>query len=652
VAVMLKFIPTDATKLGQKRKQCSRACEACRRKKKRCSHLGIQGTSSASFVSQQASPDEDYDSRIDSTVCSTAEGVAAQNRISQDDVPHLGGALSHSSSADGRAIQLTEDVESHRPELNCRERTPEVPSQDLEPVLGSRFIGDLNPEGIFLAATSPSVTTGADQAERIGVWLTERLSKSQGDARPLPNQAETSLFYGFDPLVQKVMIPLLVEECLSLLPPQPELEKLCSIYFEKHHPIFPIIDEHAFRTMDPTDPASVLLKQGMCLVASLNLSAKGYLRVPKTSSLSSPREFGRRLSAAMKTSIELGLVTKKVVIIQALALLSLFIDGPNGGDLSSQFCARAVHYVHSVGLHIQPQRQGQDDQYAETLLCCIWALDRLNAALHGRPVLMHERDMGKDLDACFQTQNACFRLFLRIVVLLDKVIGLYRPSNDRNFGLQAEFPLFEELLEDVGGSQIPTPLLSKRGSPQLSFIYDMFSSLTHNPPATIETLYHAIAILSCRAKFPSEPHFSSTSYLRQNHSATQITSIVGDSSRKHLSWFPFVPYAVSLSLSVAYREMRHSRIPMYRARARSAMIRNCDILQDIEDVSWSASMMAEMGKATLKEMDRVYNEVATGRQRKNGQERDTSGIDTQDQLRAGTRTATLAPVPDHGKSIL
>jgi len=459
---MLKFIPTDATKLGQKRKQCSRACEACRRKKKRCSHLGIQGTSSASFRSQQASPDEDYDSRIDLAVYSATEGLVAQNRISQDDVPHLGGALSHSSAAEGGAIQLNEDVESHRPELNCRERASGVPSQDLEPILGSRFIGDLNPEGIFLAATSPSVTTGADQAERIGVWLTERLSKGQGDTRP---QAETSLFYGFDSLVQKVMIPLLAEECLSLLPPQPELEKLCSIYFEKHHPIFPVIDENTFRTMDPTDPASVLLKQGICLVASLNPSAKRYLRVPKTSSLSVPREFGRRLSAAMRMSIELGLVTKKVVIIQALALLSFFIDGPNGGDLSSQFCARAVHYVHSVGLHIQSQHQGQDDQYAETLLCCIWALDRLNAALHGRPVLMHERDMGRDLDACFQTQNACFRLFLRIIVLLDKVIGLYRPSNDRNCGLQAEFQLFEEFLEDAGGSQIPTPLLSKRGSP-------------------------------------------------------------------------------------------------------------------------------------------------------------------------------------------
>lgn len=458
---MLKFIPTDASKLGQKRKQCSRACEACRRKKKRCSHPDVQRTSTASFASQQDSPKEDYEARTDTAVYSPAAGLNIHSRTHEDDVPHIGGRLSHSSTVEGNASRLNGDVESHQPERNDEERTQDGPPQDLEPVLGSRFIGDLNPEGIFLAATSPTVTTGADQAERIGVWLTERLSKGQGDAGSLPNQTESSMFYGLDPLIQKVMIPVLVEECLSLLPPQPELEKLCSIYFDKHHPIFPIIDKHAFWRMDPAEPASVLLKQGMCLVASLNLTAKGYLRLPKTLTLSSPREFGRRLSAAMRTSIELGLVAKKIVIIQALALLSFFIDGPNGGDISSQLCGRAVHYVHSVGLHIQSQQQGQDDQYAKTLLCCIWALDRLNAALHGRPVLMHERDMGRDLDACFHTQDVCFRLFLRVVILLDKVISLYRPSNDRNVGLSAEFPLFEELLEDVGGSQIPTPLLGK-----------------------------------------------------------------------------------------------------------------------------------------------------------------------------------------------
>jgi hypothetical protein len=75
------------------------------------------------------------------------------------------------------------------------------------------------------------------------------------------------------------------------------------------------------------------------------------------------------------------------------------------------------------------------------------------------------------------------------------------------------------------------------------------------------------------------------------------------------------------------------------------MIRTCDILRDIEEVSWSASTMAEMGKATLKEMDRVYNEVASERRR---QGNFSSAADAEDQLGA----ETVAPRVEHGKSRL
>jgi hypothetical protein len=462
-AAMLKFIPTDASKLGQKRKQCQKACEACRRKKKRCGHADIQTT--ASRGSQEDSLEHLGDARIESIFHSPTTELTRHSHSHEIDQSNLYEAPCNSSITECAADHLNGTAETRRPENNDQERTQGDSSKDAEPVLGSRFIGDLNPEGMFLAATSPTATTGADKADRIGIWLTERLSKNHGSPEPLPHQVESSAFYGFDPLIQKVMIPLLAEECLALLPTQPELEKLCSIYFEKCHPIFPIIDEHSFQTMDHTEPTKILLQQGMCLVASLNLSAQGHLRLSKASTHFSPREFGRRISAAMRTSIELGLVTKKVVIIQALALLSLFIDGPNGGDVSSQLCGRAIHYVHSVGLHIQSQRQGQNDQYAERLLCCVWALDRLNAALHGRPVFMHERDMGRDWTACFQTQSVCFRLFLQVVMLLDEVICLYRPSNDKNAESSAEFPLFEGLLEDAGASQIPTPLLGNSNPP-------------------------------------------------------------------------------------------------------------------------------------------------------------------------------------------
>ena len=70
-----------------------------------------------------------------------------------------------------------------------------------------------------------------------------------------------------------------------------------------------------------------------------------------------------------------------------------------------------------------------------------------------------------------------------------------------------------------------------------------------------------------------------------------------------------MPYAVSLSLSVAYREMRHNRVPMYRTRAQVDLKTNCRVLEKLGKIFWAASVTAEMGKSTLKEIDKVYSSV-------------------------------------------
>ena len=127
--------------------------------------------------------------------------------------------------------------------------------------------------------------------------------------------------------------------------------------------------------------------------------------------------------------------------------------------------------------------------------------------------------------------------------------------------------------------------------------------------ATIETLYHAVAILSYRSKSSERTSHSSASYVRPSFSASRVTSIVGDEFYGQLVLFPFVPYAVSLSLSVAYREMRHNKVPMYRARAQVDHRTNCHVLENLGKIFWSASVMAEMGKSTLRELDKVYSSV-------------------------------------------
>jgi hypothetical protein len=143
--------------------------------------------------------------------------------------------------------------------------------------------------------------------------------------------------------------------------------------------------------------------------------------------------------------------------------------------------------------------------------------------------------------------------------------------------------------------------------------------LTDNFAATIETLYQAIAILSCRSKSYSDLQRSSVPYLRQSLAALHVTTHVSHyldlPLQDQLVLFRFIPYAVSLSLSIAYREMRHSKIPLYRARARDQVQANCTVLQRLGEVWYEAEKMAEMAMKTIREVERVITFISGVEQR-------------------------------------
>ena len=119
-----------------------------------------------------------------------------------------------------------------------------------------------------------------------------------------------------------------------MVPPPDETQALAQIYFDKVYPIFPVVDESTFHSDHLLKPERTILQQGICLAASKNHVAEQYLVLGDAKF--SCREFGEKLSGAMRMMFEMGLLTNKVVLIQALALLSQFTDDPPGEDLSSQ----------------------------------------------------------------------------------------------------------------------------------------------------------------------------------------------------------------------------------------------------------------------------------------------------------------------------
>lgn len=141
--------------------------------------------------------------------------------------------------------------------------------------------------------------------------------------------------------------------------------------------------------------------------------------------------------------------------------------------------------------------------------------------------------------------------------------------------------------------------------------------------ATLEIFYHAISVLSCRQpssafapSAPAQAHLPHPSLnARRSLSADRIVDLVSSSlsspsSPDSISNLPFVPYAVSLSLSVFYRKMRYSKIPMYRMRGKARFKEVVALLKALGEVYTCARVNAGMGEAILREMDKTARELA------------------------------------------
>lgn len=292
---------------------------------------------------------------------------------------------------------------------------------------------------------------------------------------------------------------------------------------------------------------------------------------------------------------------------QALAILSLYTQPTcaEEDDLPAQLGGRAIHHIQTLGLH-QLKYDAPNSDDLNTMFCAVWALDRINAAVYGRPCLIHERDIGANLNACIQKQQPCFRLMLSVVQWLDQVIELYRPGPSAQVsGLQKvayiDLPVLEAMIVEADALKVPSSLIGK------SFVFQFNGCIADEGLATIESFYHAVIILSCRLPRPGTAPAASTlpppsANARRSLAAERIAYAV---PRDHLSPIPLVPYAVSLALSVEYRKMRHSRLPMFRARAMNAFRRNGELLRKFGDYFWSAKVVAALGERVLKEMERA-----------------------------------------------
>ncbi|ROV88861.1 hypothetical protein VMCG_10194 [Cytospora schulzeri] len=593
----VKFVASDQDGMPVKRRQVQQACEPCRKKKKRCSH----GSDAAGLPFL-----------VDNDPGSTrkrrpAEGDGREQRFSREPPPR-------------RIPPSPESLEQNGHDESSS--TDQVASQFVQ-LSTSRFVGDLSPESIFIEATSKSARAPYlyRAPSDIGTWLPRSARQSDNDQSKVPGSRRTiehgtpraddggpgsmGTLSGHLSSPNGALTSTGTRESM-VFPPEHEYQQLYSIYLEHIHPMLPVFNQADINEcLKPKTLRHTIFAQAIALAAAVEPSASRYLRLDSDGPLLSFQHFHQVLSKAIFSSLGSNVLIDRVDHIRVLLIIFFFYQPVRASerDLPSLIFSQAVHYSHSLGIHLvgysDPEKDARGKD-AESLFCALWALDRINAAFNGRPCLLHERDTDRDLDKCIAAQEQpAFRLFMRVAVMLDRVIWIYCPCSKGDETV--EMPVFESMIMDSGAEKLPLRL-----------------------HATLEIFYHAVSVLSCRQRSsafapsaPAQAHLPHPNLnARRSLSADRIVDLVSSSlstpsSPDSVGILPFVPYAVSLSLSVAYRKMRYSKVPMYRMRGKARFKEVVALLKTLGEVYTCARVNAGLGEAILREMEKTAKELAS-----------------------------------------
>lgn len=400
---------------------------------------------------------------------------------------------------------------------------------------------------------------------------------------PAPSEDEASR-------IDKAMQAYLDAIGANIVPPQRNVDILIGIYFEYVHPLLPLIDQRHFWDLRATGEQSIMQLQAICLVSSRHEGARNHLYLSNDPNLLlEPRVYARKLYAALVAGVNANLEKDRITLIQTLALMSLYSEGIDGADRSSMHLVQAIHHAHTIGLQFGRQRNIPKGESTEKIFWCLWSLDKLNASVNGRPQYMHERDNQLEIwTARPEQRRTPFGIWLQLAGVLDRVIELYRPGCDpRVTGLENDFPGFEDIIGD-GGDKMRGPIV-----------------------AALELFYHAVAMCSHKSRSITDPVRSTPSFVRQSLSAVRVISILSHEFPDDLPPLPIVPYALSLAMSVAYRQYRRSKLQGHKNRAKEDLKTCCNLLNRLRATWWCAGCMADLGAAALSKAERTKQRPPT-----------------------------------------
>ena len=358
------------------------------------------------------------------------------------------------------------------------------PTSKLTVQTPPNFAGVLNPQAVLREPVKSPTKKPRKSQWKVKAQPPRELTHPtpQDDSR-IYRIVETCLHPRLQPQVSAALQTYLDAVGVDLLPPRMHQPALLEIYFSYVHPLLPIVDKELFFEQYNYGREPRILMQVICIVASKHATAANHLYLGMDRTLLGPRDFSQRLYDAAITAIDMKIEENRVVLIQALGLISLHCEGPDGAEQASMHLAQAIHHAHTFGSQFEHRWKGRSSQShgsLEDMYWCLWSLDKVNACMNGihhpirtefetftdiivgRPLLMHDRDNSMGLPSDPTKRSSPFGIWLQIAQMLHTITDYYRPGGGVNVtGWEGDgFLGFEEMVGD-GGDQLDGPITSK-----------------------------------------------------------------------------------------------------------------------------------------------------------------------------------------------
>ncbi|KAJ5817244.1 hypothetical protein N7447_009477 [Penicillium robsamsonii] len=540
------LISRDGT--NAKRGHVRRACTSCRHKKKRCYH----STSREQLSDGTSSPD---------ISCLTGSQSPSSQTSRREPAVRNRSASPRRERPNVASLQISVEQEVE-PSVASDAATAAEAGQESR-----RFACDSNPIATLMEQNESRLQKGRSQKGDVGAWLVAEENAIDQGGTP-GSSSQTAPGTNVHP---------------DWLPSKDCQEALIDIYFRRIHPLLPLLDEDKVRTQHRAGSLPPRLVQVICLVAGKDRSAVPFLCLGPHPTPLPLEKFSNILYTDVRQNISRR-AEKKVLAIQILALLSLHEWGSTGSEDCSLNLAQAIHHAQTIGLHLL-----RPDQHSGTsskgIFWCLWSLDRWNAAMNGRPLMIHDGDRIQGVDDVVSTFQSSFRVWLRIADKLGEVIHFYRPIMKGVDQSELALPSFEEIVEHCEAWDMPPDLLE-----------------------SLELVYHSVIILSTYSNGLQGRSQPRASKIRQSHSILTIASLSCNHDIQDFLPFPMIGYTISLVFSVTYKQFRENKLPSARHTAISQIRLFHQYLKEMGTTWWSAAVMARLGQRVLNNIQPTIDE--------------------------------------------